>query len=420
MSLRKFRAPGGIVAAGALTLLATVATTQTGVAQARPAAAPAGAAATAASPAHVGATGRAVRSRDADREARQLLDSRAGRDRGRFTRKQNVFLPSALRLANLHDPDTASVDLPLYTGKGPDGRDVRYIITEASDFDVARQLGLNYAPKLAFGIGTGGDQRVTMRNGQIRFRGAIDFSPRRVLQAGTGPSAFPPAVARPGAVGDAQWSGLISMPSGVALNVMVVANRTGFHDRAQKLDYDAEVVTFSLADGFQGGQQFYYHLVMESSDAVAATIEQGVYSPRLDRLPAAGQSDVSDRSARLGFSPTANGETGWNNPERQGLNSTIADDDRAPINVFPIDPNNRQRGGNNYSPMWDAHVYVWTDQAIAAGERRQVKGLADLSALKKAGLVMDAPTNTGPRNPYMAGLRATGLIINCPVIAQPL
>lgn len=365
------------------------------------------------------ATGTEFDHREARREARDILRSRDGKDRGHFRSEDNVFLPSTLGLANLEDPDTANVDLPLYTGIGPDGGWVKYILTEAADYDVARRLGLNYAPKLAYGVGTGGDQAVTLEDGLMKFGGAVDFSPRRVLQAGTGPSAFPPAVAVPGGVGDAEWSGLVVLPSGSALNVMVVANGTGFHDRANALDYAAEEVNFSLADGFQGGDQYYYHLVTESSDPVAATIEQGIYSPRLANLPAFGQSDLSDRSALLGFAPTANGETGIGNPQRQGLNSTIVDEDRAPINVFPIDPDNRQREGNNYSPMWDAHVYVWTDAAIAAGERRRVNGLEDLQALKDAGLVMDAPTNAGPVNDYIAGLRASNLIINCPVIVQP-
>ncbi|MBC8090654.1 MAG: hypothetical protein H7Y15_01680, partial [Pseudonocardia sp.] len=239
------------------------------------------------------------------------------------------------------------------------------------------------------------------------------------LAAGDGPSAFPPSVAEPGGVGDAEWSGLVVLPSGSALNVMVVANQTGVHDRARALDYAAEEVTFSLADGFEGGDQYYYHLVTESSDAVAATVEQGVYSPRLGNLPGEGLSEVGDRSPRLGFAPTANGEVGFSNPERQGLNSTIVDDDRAPINVFPLDPENNKREANNYSPMWDAHVYVWTDEAVAAGERRRVNGLEDLQALRDAGLVVDAPTNAGPANTFVTGLRASGLIINCPVIAQP-
>lgn len=352
-------------------------------------------------------------------EARALLASRSGATHGHFPASLGVFFPSTLGLYNLDDPDTASVDLPLYTGRGPDGRAVKYILTEASDFGVARRLGVNFAPKLAHGVGTGGDQRVTLRNGQMMFRGAVDFRPRRTLAPGTTPGmAFPPSVAKPGGVGDVEWSGLVVLPSGVALNVMVVANATGFHDRANRLDYARGTVNYSLADGYQGGDQFYYHLVTESSDAVAATIEQGVWSPRLGRLPGAGGAN-SARTARLGFAPTANGPTGVGNPQRQGLNSTIVDDDRAPNNVFPLDPNNAKRTGNDYSPMWDAHVYVWTPQAEAAGERRAVNGIEDLAALKAAGLVMDAPGNRGPVNPSIAGLRPTNIIINCPVIVQP-
>jgi hypothetical protein len=315
-------------------------------------------------------------------EARALHASRKGTPRGHFPASLGVFFPTTLALFNLDDPDTASVDLPLYTGWGPDGRAVRYILTEASDFEVARQLGVNFAPKLAYGVGTGGDQRVTLRNGRMVFRGAVDFRPRRTLVPGTTPDMpFPPSVAQPGGVGDAEWSGLVVLPSGVALNVMVVANATGFHDRANQLDYARATVNYSLADGYQGGDQFYYHLVTESSDAVAATIEQGVWSPRLGLLPGAGGAN-SARTARLGFAPTANGPTGVGNPQRQGLNSTIVDDDRAPNNVFPIDPDNRKRTGNDYSPMWDAHVYVWTPEAVAAGERRAVNGVEDLAALK--------------------------------------
>jgi len=128
----------------------------------------------------------------------------------------------------------------------------------------------------------------------------------------------------------------------------------------------------------------------------------------------------NDKSALLGFAPTANGQTGANNPERQGLNSTILDGPSFdPLNVFPLDPDNNKRENNNYSPMWDAHIYVWTDAAIQAGLRRRVKSIADLTSLFTAGSIINAPPNKGDPNPLIAGLKATGAIINCPVIAQP-
>ena len=126
-----------------------------------------------------------------------------------------------------------------------------------------------------------------------------------------------------------------------------------------------------------------------------------------------------DHSALLGFSPNANGETGARNPERQGLNSTIVDGDRDPVNVFPLDPDNDKRYLNNYSPMWDAHVSQWTQGAIDAGERRAIRGFEDLERLVARGLVTSAGASMGKVDPFVAGLRATNLIINCPVIAQP-
>ena len=38
--------------------------------------------------------------------------------------------------------------LPLYPGKAPDGTKVWYVLLDASDAGLARDLGVNYAPKL--------------------------------------------------------------------------------------------------------------------------------------------------------------------------------------------------------------------------------------------------------------------------------
>ena len=338
---------------------------------------------------------------------------------GYFTEEQNVFLKSTLAVDDLEDPDKANATLPLFRGIGPDGDDYYFIVTEAANFYVAKILGVNYAPKLIFGRGTGGDQEVTFERGRIKFKGAVDFSPERVLVAGDGPFAFPPAVAEPGAIADEAWSSLVVLPSGQVLNIQVVANSTGEHDRLISIDKARRTVTLQLLDGFQGGDQFYYHLVTDSSDPVAATIELGVYAPRLAKLPRFGESAVFDESALLGFSPNVNGETGADNPERQGLNSTIVDDDRDPINVFPLDPANDQRYYNNYSPMWDAHLNAWTDEAIEAGKRRRITGFEDLEALVAEGLVVSFEGSPGMENGFVAGLRASNAIINCPVIAQP-
>ena len=69
--------------------------------------------------------------------------------------------------------------------------------------------------------------------------------------------------------------------------------------------------------------------------------------------------------------------------------------------------------------MWDAHLSMWTDEAIEAGERRRITSFEDLQSLVEAGSVTSFEGSPGEENDYVAGLRATNIIINCPVIAQP-
>lgn len=336
----------------------------------------------------------------------------------RFTREQNVFFPSALAVNFQSTPKT--VTLPLYKGIGPSGKPTYYIITEAANFNVAKLLGVNFSPKLIFGRDTEGSQDVTVESGLIKFKGDVNFGPARVLQPGTFPATFPPSVNQPGAIGDAEYSPLLVLPSGSVINAPIVANETGTHDHLVSIDYIRGTVVFELLDGFQGGDQYYFHLVTDSSDPGAATIERGNYAPKLGKLPAFGQNLPTDESALLGFSPVSNGETGLNNPKRQGLNSTILDGDIAdPINIFPLDPDNNRKYNNNYSPMWDAHLNAWTQDAIQAGKRRRITSIEDLQQLVKEGSVVNFAGNVGPANGFIAGLRPTNVIINCPVIAQP-
>jgi hypothetical protein len=331
----------------------------------------------------------------------------------RFTRDQNVFLRSTLAI----DFERRTVTLPLFTGVGPSGAPTYYVVTEAADFDVARLLGVNFAPKMVYARDTDGAQEVTFERGRLRFRGDVDFRPVRRVVAG--PDGFPPSVAEPGSVGDAEYSSIVVLPSGSVLNAQIVANRTGTHDRLVSLDVRRGTVTLQILDGFQGGDQSFWHLVTDASDAVPAAIEKGTYAPRMANVPTFGESSPFDPSALLGFSPVANGETGLDNPERQGLNSTVVDGGVDPINIFPIDPVNTKQFGNNYSPLWDAHINMWTPEAIASGQRRRITGFADLRRLVEAGLVTDFAGNAGAPNDFVAGLRPSNALINCPVIAQP-
>jgi hypothetical protein len=336
----------------------------------------------------------------------------------RFKASDNVFVKSALAVD--FTPRNATVTLPMYRGMGPDGAPVWYILTDASDFDTARAMGLNYAPKMRHITADQGGQAVTVDGGIMRFRGAVDFSPVRQVVGGAA-SPFPPSVAKPGAVADAEWSSGVVLPSGVVLNAQVVANATGAHDRLKAMDMAKRTVTLSLLDGVQDGKPLYYHLVTDVSADVPATLENGVFAPRMAALAAFGKNMAGDRSSLLGFSPTINGPQEPGRGMEQGFASSIANNGIDPVNVFPIRPDNDNRSqNNNYSPMWDAHINQWSAAAVRANKVRRITSFADLTRLVRSGDVENASMNPpGPGNTFVAGLRPSKAIVNCPVIAHP-
>src|SRR6516164_7772064 len=59
-----------------------------------------------------------------------------------FKPTDHVFVKSALAIDFTYR--NASVTLPLFRGLSPQGKDVFYIITEGSDLEVARRMGINY------------------------------------------------------------------------------------------------------------------------------------------------------------------------------------------------------------------------------------------------------------------------------------
>jgi hypothetical protein len=369
----------------------------------------------------------ALMAQDAMTEARDLLERQVeGTGREMYTpetgvafdESDNVFMKSALAID--FTKGAATVTLPLYRGLSPEGDAVYYIITEASDFEVATAMGINYAPKMRHAAGTPGAQEVTVEDGVVTFKGNVDFAPVFEVVAGS-PMPFPPKVARPGAMADAEWSSLVVMPSGVVFNMQMVSNASGDHDRLKAIDLETQTVTMSMLDGFQGGDQYYYHLVTDVSADLPAVLEKGVYAPKLALIPEVGMSDASATSALLGFSPVLNGITDTSTGQDQGFASTLANGGIDPINIFPIDPNNDDPSEtNNYSPMWDAHVSMWTEAAVQAGEVRRITSFEDLQSLIEQGLVESAMINPpGPGNEFVFGLRPTNAIVNCPVIAQP-
>ncbi|WP_299768440.1 hypothetical protein [uncultured Dokdonia sp.] len=362
-----------------------------------------------------------------------------------FTGAQNVFVPSVLGIDFRVDRDVVpagpTVRLPMFQGwettpSGP--REAYYVITEASDEDFARELGIIYAPRMAEAIGSGGVQSSEWTDdGRLIFEGSVDFSPTRSLTAG-GVSAdgalvgFPPAAVTPGAVADANWSSYVALPgTNIVINAQLVANSTGIHDRipnpngngqAQEDDLnnpnfapDQASVVMQLLDGWHDDRAYYFHLVTDTSDPGPATIELGVYAPRLNEIP---QFGLFPGGSMLPFSPTANGVTpDANNPLGfQGLNTASISERQVndPTNTFPIDPSDTR-----YSPMWDAHI---TEFTVPVEDRVILTSFGQINDLLEDGTLIPFRGNANPSplaNSLSDLLTATGAIINCPVITQP-
>ena len=118
----------------------------------------------------------------------------------------NLFITSAVE----HPGGT--VTLPLHRGVS-NGQTVYYVVTDVSDGNVAAQLGVNKAGKLANAATVpGAVEKVSIVNGVVNFPATVDFSPVHQLTAG--PTGFPPATAQPGAIGQPGYSPLIELPNG--------------------------------------------------------------------------------------------------------------------------------------------------------------------------------------------------------------
>ncbi len=97
-----------------------------------------------------------------------------------------------------------------------------------------------------------------------------------------------------------------------------------------------------------------------------------------------------------------NGQTGADNPQRQGLNSAILDG-LSPLNVLAWNPSQ-----GRYSPLWDVHLTAWTAQAMARGLNVRQMDFGDVLGLAEHGLVTALDGS-----PFAA----SGFIVDCPIIS---
>ncbi len=305
--------------------------------------------------------------------------------------ERKLFVASAVE-----HPD-GTVTLPLHRGTSR-GRTVWYIVLDSSNGGDAAAKGINKSQKLANAQGTAAVQVVSVVNGSVDFPASVNFAagPRVVVP---GPQGFPPDAASSSAVGEDGYSPLIQLPDGTIENAPQIANETGRAPKVVVIDFDALSVTLEETPGFQGGKAVRY-LSTDSSNPVAAALENVTYAPALDAAPTVGQ-DGTDQS-RASLAAFVNGQTGADNPQRQGLNSAILDG-LSPLNVLFWNPSQ-----GRYSPLWDVHLTAWTPQAIARGLNLRQTDFGDILELAEHGLV------TAPDGSPFA---ASGFIVNCPIIS---
>ena len=91
-----------------------------------------------------------------------------------------------------------------------DGRAVWYVLTDVSDEGLARELGLNYSPKLRNVSGKAVRNATLGTDGLLTFdRGTVDFTPERKVVPGNAPNFFPPLEAQAGSRGDAYYTPVV-------------------------------------------------------------------------------------------------------------------------------------------------------------------------------------------------------------------
>jgi hypothetical protein len=370
--------------------------------------------------------------------------------------RDHLTLESALNV-NL---SKETVRLPLYPGESH-GQKVWYVLLDASDPGLAKDLGVNYAPKLAdIAISDpAAVQTVTLASptpqenpfgpALVHFAGAPDFSPTRI--AVPGPNGFPLAKFQPGAVAGPGYSPFIKIAgSDVVYNAPIVATGSGNFDVVHHTNTADRVLGIHIAGpskpgrfaeswvdmlfvkGFDAGQPIIY-LSTDAGQPLTAVLERSTFVPALNNASFNGGDDFlgSARERLFGF---VNGQTGANNPQSQGFAHLIKDGHGSQdasagntalinalrhggdlLNVFGDFPTLKDpRHADAYSPLWDAQLGLWTSKAIQEGlNTRQIdENVVFNLAATRPDLLTGINPATGQPAPY----GSAGVDINCAVI----
>jgi len=336
--------------------------------------------------------------------------------------QSNLSIPNQLESAISLDKVNHTVTLPIYKGDWQGNR-VWFVLTDTSSLTEASRLGINWSPKLANALGTAAVQDATLsgqqlsRTSVVHFSGTVDFSGQRVVIPG--PTYFPvlPGT-HAGPVGDANYSPLFSFGNGVVYNGAQIANDSGVHPKVLSLDKAQREATLRLTEGRYLGREVLY-LSTDASDTVVGALENATFAPNLAAAPERG-SDFCSQSASEAIIPIVNGQLGVNNPERQGLQSAVAGEGD-PLNIIREEPecsdpsNPDVCSALQYSPLWDVTPVAWTQAAIDAGDRVRLNSHQEVEQRFQEGELVNAnPTGPEQMDPEIQGLRALGVVVNCP------
>ncbi len=315
-----------------------------------------------------------------------------------------------------------TVTLPLYKGavNTPAGlRPAWYIILDAGNQAEADRLGVNFSKKLRVAnVGAAARPATLRADGTFLFAsGIVDFSPSRLVVPGPEGRPFPPKHAQPGSIGDADYSPLVNA-NGIIYDAPIIAaavddadinfpngdpNYALVHDQVIAIDPAHRTVTLNLINGFSFGKPVLY-ISTESSDPTVSAIEGNTFAPRM-RILEVGIDDIP-RSAveRIFIAVNGPSEGGCANPQRQGIFAALTDGHR-PNNTFGGVPTT----ATDYSPVWDANIYEWTEDAIDQGFRGLQNEEFRILALARDGYI------TGPNG---APFGSAGPVIVCGVAAR--
>jgi hypothetical protein len=313
-----------------------------------------------------------------------------------------------------------TITLPLFKGavNTPSGlKPMWYVILDAGDRAEAERLGVNFSAKL-HNAGDAARDATLREDGTFLFEsGLVDFSPNHVAVAGSEDKPFPPSIAQPGSVGDADYSPLVRV-NGIVYDAPVVAaavedgfinfpagnpNYSLVHDEVIAIDPVHRTVTLTLVNGYSFGKPVLY-ISTDSSDSTVSGIEANTFAPRLKRIETGVDDIATSAVERIFIATNGASEGGCQNPQRQGLGAALLDGHR-PNNTFGGIPTT----ATDYSPVWDANVYEWTQEAIEKGYRGLLTEEFRILKLARDGYI------TGPGGaPY----GSFGPVIVCGVAAR--